>query len=154
MRIVAILFLVGLFFSASSTQTQSKDDEGELWRIESEIARLQQQNDTALAKFLADDWVCACAKGFFSKKDLIERVKHNFEAHQNGPNPYKIEKKNMKVYVFGDTAVVSYIKEYRQTPDTAKFFDEDDTDVFTRDASGWHLRLTKTSPVPSQGASN
>jgi hypothetical protein len=47
------------------------------------------------------------------------------------------------VRVFGDTAVVTYIKEYRQTPDTSKFFNEDDTDVFTRDASGWHLRYTR-----------
>jgi ketosteroid isomerase-like protein len=81
-------------------------------------------------------------------------VKHNFEAHENGPSPYTLEKKNMKVHLFGDMAVVTYIKEYRQAPDTTKFFDEDDTDVFTRDASGWHLRLTKISPVPPQTASN
>ena len=58
----------------------------------------------------------------------------------------------MKVYVFRDTAVVTYIKEYRQKPDTTEFSDEDDTDVFTRDASGWHLRFTKTSPVLAQAA--
>jgi hypothetical protein len=45
-------------------------------------------------------------------------VKQNFVTHGNGPNPYKIEKKNMRVDLFGDTAVVTYIKEYRQTVDT------------------------------------
>jgi ketosteroid isomerase-like protein len=153
MRIVAALSLVGLCFSVSGIQAQSNNDEKELRKIEGETARLEQQNDTALAKFLADDWVCACARGL-SKKEFIENVKHNFEAHENGPSPYTLEKKNMKVHLFGDTAVVTYIKEYRQAPDTTKFFDEDDTDVFTRDASGWHLRLTKISPVPPQTASN
>ena len=49
----------------------------------------------------------------------------------------------MKVHLFSDSAVVTYIKEYRQTPDTTDFVDEDHTDVFTRDAPGWHLCLTK-----------
>ena len=49
----------------------------------------------------------------------------------------------MRVDLFGDTTVVTYIKECRQTSDTTKFFDEDDTDVLTRDPHGWRLRLTK-----------
>ncbi len=153
MRIVAALSRVGLFFPAPAVQAQSKDDEKDLRKIEDETARLEQRNDTAVAKFLADDWVCACAREL-SKKEFVENVKHNLEAHENGINPYTIEKKNMKVHLFGDTAVVTYIKEYRQTPDTTNFFDEDHTDVFTRDASGWRLRLTKISPVPAQAASN
>lgn len=153
MRIVAVLFLVGLFFSASDVRAQSTNDDKELRKIESETARLEQQNDSALAKFLADDWVCCGARGL-SKKEFVENVKRNLETRENGINPYTIEKKNMKVHLFGDTAVVTYIKEYRQTPDTTKFFDEDDTDVFTRDASGWHLRFTKVSPAPVQAASN
>ncbi len=59
----------------------------------------------------------------------------------------------MRVDLFGDTAVVTYIKEYRQTADTTKFFDEDDTDVFTRSAEGWRLRLTKISPAPVEPTS-
>ncbi len=54
----------------------------------------------------------------------------------------------MRVDLFGDTAVVTYFKEYRQTPDPAKFFDEDVTDVFTKSFSGWHLRFTKVGAVP------
>lgn len=153
MRIVAILFLVGLFLSASEVRAQSTNDEKELRKIESETARLERQNDSALAKFLADDWVCVGSRGL-SKKEFVENVKRNLETHKNGINPYTIEKRDMKIHLFGDTAVVTYIKEYRQTPDTTKFFDEDDTDVFTRDASGWHLRLTKISPAPAQATSN
>jgi hypothetical protein len=84
----------------------------------------------------------------------VENVKRNLATHENGVNPYTIEKKNMQINVFGDTAVVSYVKEYRQNADASRFFDEDDTNVFTRDSSGWHLRLTKISPVPIEPASN
>ena len=144
MRTVGIFLLAGIFFSTSSVQGQTAEEK-ELRRIEAETARLEQQNDTSLAKFLADDWVCVGARTL-SKKEFIENVKRNLDTHENGVNPYTIEKKQVQVHVFGDTAVVTLIKEYRQTPDTTKFFAEEDTDVFTRDASGWHLRFTKISP--------
>jgi hypothetical protein len=41
-----------------------------------------------------------------------EAVRANFVSHGNGPSPVTIEKKNMAVYLFGVTAVVTYIKEY------------------------------------------
>jgi len=103
---------------------------------------------------LAEDWICLSAKKVLSKAEFQENVKRNFVTHDNGPNPYTIEKKNMRVDLFGDTAVVTYIKEYRQTADTTKGFSEDDTDVFTRDTRGWRLRLTKVSPVQRETAAN
>jgi hypothetical protein len=102
---------------------------------------------------LADDWVFISRK-VLSKSEFQQNVKSNFASHAKGPSPYTIEKKNMRVDLFGDTAVVTYIKEYRQRADTTKFFDEDDTDVFTRSSEGWRLRLTKASPIPSEPASN
>jgi hypothetical protein len=160
MRIIVAFVIAGILFPASPLQAQISE-ENELRRIETEIARLEQQNDPALAKFLADDWVCVGTRGL-SKKEFIEKVKflkysetHVFKLYpqQEGSSPY-IEKKNLTVHVFWDTAVVTYIKKYRQSLDVTKFFDEDDTDIFTRDASGWHLRLTKISPVQAQTASN
>jgi ketosteroid isomerase-like protein len=106
-----------------------------------------------LAKYLADDWVCVGPR-HLCKAEFLQNVQHNLDTHENGVNPYTIEKKNLQVRVFGDTAVVTYIKENRQTPDTSKLFNEDDTDVFTRDASGWHLHYTRIYPVQSQSASN
>ena len=98
---------------------------------------------------LADDWVCVVEGGkkALSKAQFQQNVKHNFAAQDKGPSPYTIDKKNMRVDLFGGTAVVTYFKEYRQAPDTTKFFDEDITDVFTKSSSGWHLRFTKVSPV-------
>jgi Domain of unknown function (DUF4440) len=153
MRIIAPFMVAGILLFASSNQAQTSDEK-ELRRIEGETARLEQQNDTSLAKFLADDWVCVGPAKSISKTEFIQNVRHNLDAHENGINPYAIEKKNVLVRVFRDTAVVTYIKEYRQTPDTSKGFAEDDTDVFMRDTSGWHLRFTKISPVQTQSASN
>ena len=41
------------------------------------------------------------------KKDFIANVKSNLDTHENGINPYTIEKRNLVVRVFGDTAVVT-----------------------------------------------
>ena len=149
MRNVAFLFaLAGLLTIGASAQLQNSSkaqDESELRRIESEAAKFEQQNDSSMADLLADDWVLLGTK-VLTKTELL---KQNFAAH-NGPNPYTIEKKNMRVDLFGDTAVVTYIKEYRQTADTTKVYDEDSADVFTRSSKGWRLRLTKVSPAQAK----
>ena len=152
MRKAAFLFAVaGLLTIGASAQLQNSSkaqDESELRRIEAETAKSEQQNASSTTDLLADDWVGLGAK-VLTKSELQANVKQNFVAH-NGPNPYTIEKKNMRVDLFGDTAVVTYIKEYRQTPDTTKVYDEDNTDVFTRTSKGWRLRLTKVSPAPAK----
>lgn len=58
----------------------------------------------------------------------------------------------MQVHLFGDIAVVTYIKEYGQTADTLQFFDEDDTDVFKRSARGWLVQFSKNTPAPKTPA--
>ncbi|HKW63912.1 MAG TPA: nuclear transport factor 2 family protein [Candidatus Acidoferrum sp.] len=151
----ALVFLAfaGLFavlsFARSQKESRAQEEQA-LRKIEAQTAQFEQQNDTSKMGALADDWVCVVdgGKEAVSKAELQQNVKHNFAQHDNGPSPYTIEKKNMRVYFFGNTAVVSYIKEYRQAPDTTKFFDEDDTDVFTRSFGGWHLRFTKIAPAP------
>jgi ketosteroid isomerase-like protein len=154
MRISAALLIAGLLSITPSIQCQvASSDEQALRKIEAETTSLEQQSNPALEKFLSDDWVCAGSRAL-SKKQFIENVKRNFATHESGVNPYTIEKQNMQIHVFGDTAVVIYVKEYRQTPDTTRFFNEDDTDVFTRTPTGWLLRFTKISPVHSQSASN
>ena len=148
---------IGLFLATPSLETQNviqSVDEKELRGIETETAKLEQPNDSALANFFAKDWICVGPTRVLSKTEFVESIKHNFVTHENGVSPYTIEKKNVQVRVFGDTAVVTYIKEYRQNPDTTKFFNEDDTDVFTREAVGWRLRFTKVVPVQTQSAPN
>ena len=149
-KIVALLGAAGLFVALAFAQNQSAaraKDEQSLRKIESETADLEQQNDSSKMGALADDWV------YLGRKVLSKSEFEQSLARNSAPAPYTIEKKNMRVDLFGDTAVVTYIKEYRQTADNTKFFDEDDTDVLTRSSVGWRLRLTKIAPAPPQPAS-
>lgn len=66
-----------------------------------------------MAALLADDWV-GIGKRVLSKRDFEEAVKSNFIVHGSGRSPYTIQKKNMQVYLFGNTAGVTFIKEYRK----------------------------------------
>jgi ketosteroid isomerase-like protein len=155
LKSVLILF-VGLLVTEpfARGQSASATDEQVLRGIEVETARFEQQNDPAIAKYFADDWVCVGQRRTLSKKEFVENVKQNLATHENGVNPYSIEKKNLQVHIFGNTAVVTYEKEYRQTPDTTKGFSEDETDVFVRDAGRWRVRFTKIAPLQMQTASN
>jgi hypothetical protein len=149
--------LIGFFLvppALKSRATPPSAAEQALRGIETEIARLEQLNDSTFAKFFAKDWICLGPSRVLSNSEFVENVRLNFITHERGVNPCRIEKKNMQAHVFGDAAVVTYVKEYRQTRDTTKFFNEDDTDVFTREAGAWRLRFTKVVPVPTQAAAN
>ena len=110
MRNLALLFVAtGVLTIGAFTQLQSSSkaqDETELRRIESETAKFEQQNDSKWTALLADDWILLGNKTSLTKTDLQANVKQNFAAH-NGPNPYTIEKKEVRVDLFGDTAVVT-----------------------------------------------
>jgi hypothetical protein len=112
------------------------------------VKRLFFRSLVASLVLFASDFVSA-GRNVMSKQQLEDAVRSNFVGHGNAPSPVTIEKKNMVVYLFGDTAVVTYIKEYRQTRDTTKFSDEDITDVFKRGTTGWLLQFSKFSPVAS-----
>jgi Domain of unknown function (DUF4440) len=153
MRNVALLFVaMGVLTIGAFAQLQNSSkaqDESELRRIESESGKFEQENDSKWTDLLADDWIFLGGTKVLTKSELQANVKQNFAAH-NGPNPYTIEKNNMRVDLFGDTAVVTYIKEYRQKADTTKVYDQDNTDVFTRSSKVWRLRLTKVSDAPTK----
>src|SRR5215467_6525622 len=152
-----LLVFVAIFtvIALPSDPRATTQDEQQLRQIEATTGKGEQQNDASMMSLFANDWVAATSAGnkVMSKKEFEANVKSNLVAHGNGPSPYTIEKKEMTVYLFGDTAVVIYIKEYRQTSDPSKFFDEDDTDVFNRNANGWLLQFSKISPAPKTPAS-
>jgi hypothetical protein len=153
-KLHVLLLLLGTLTAVavkSSPQATESQDEQALRQIEVTTAKGEQQNDVSMMRLFASDFVSA-GKNVMSKQQLEEAVRSNFVSHGNGPSPVTIEKKNMVVYLFGDTAVVTYIKEYRQTRDTTKFFDEDYTDVFKRGAQGWLLQFSKLSPLENHAA--
>jgi hypothetical protein len=76
-------------------QSASATDEQVLRGIEVETARFESHNDPAIAKYFADDWVCVGQRRTLSKKEFVENVKQNLATHENGVNPYTVEKKNL-----------------------------------------------------------
>ena len=151
MRRTIVLFgavgVLGIAAMAHSQKGANPQDEPQLRKIEAATGQFEQQNDSSKMDLLGDDWVSAGNGKVISEKQFKKNANGNFAAHGNGPNPYTIEKRDMQVYLFGDTAVVTYIKEYRQTPDTTTVFDEDITDVFTRSPKGWLWQFSKSYPV-------
>jgi ketosteroid isomerase-like protein len=110
----------------------------------SEAGLPSPQSHQTKRKFFADDYIAAGVR-VLTKKQFEENVKQNFATHENGINPYTIEKKNMQIYIFGDTAVATYLKEYRQIGESPHAFTEDDTDILTRGPNGWAIRMTRLS---------
>lgn len=156
MTIFLRFFLSSILFATFTGKDRSSPvsaQEQELRRLEFELARLEQQNDSAISKILAEDWICVGPRTL-SKQEFLENVKRNLATHENGVKPYTITKENIVIHIFEETAVVTSLKTYRQTPDTTKGFSEDDTDVFTHGAGGWLLRFSRIAPVQQQAASN
>jgi hypothetical protein len=152
MEIVPMALVALSLVTGWSGRCAAIPDAEQLRRIELETAVLEQKSDVSIAEYLGKDWVCDGAKRL-GKTEFIQNVKQNFATHPDGVNPYTIEKKNIEVHLFGETAVVTYVKEYRQVPDGAKGFAEEDTDVFTHDTAGWLLRFTKIMPARAQSRS-
>jgi hypothetical protein len=101
---------MGLFLVPPSRKSQAAPpsaDEQAFRVIATEIAELEQQNDSTFAKFFAKDRICLGPTRVLSKSEFVENVRLNFVTHERGVNPYTAEKKNMQVHVFGDTAVVT-----------------------------------------------
>src|SRR5215471_18264754 len=113
MRGCLILFFafgtLALDAMAQSSRVTNPQDEQQVRRLEAETGQFEQGNDLAMMALLADDWVGVANGNVLSKADLERGLKSNSSRHGNGPNPYTIEKKNLVVYQFGDTAVVTYV---------------------------------------------
>jgi ketosteroid isomerase-like protein len=143
-----VLMTLAAVTAAYSRQETENPDEQRIREIEAATAKGEQQNDVSMMGLYAEGFLFS-GKKVISKEQLEKNVKDNFVAHDNGPSPFTIDKKNMQIYLFGDVAVVTYIKEYRQTRDTTRFFAEDETDVFKRAPHGWLIQFSKSSPAAS-----
>jgi hypothetical protein len=156
-RMLILLFALGVIAVdalAQSTRSPTSQDEAQIRKIEAEAGQFEQANDLSIMKLLADDWVGSADGKVISRADLESGVKRNLSAHGNGPNPYTVQKKNLVVFLFHDTAVVTYTKEYRQMADPTKVHDEDITDVFVRSPEGWLWQFSKVAPVAAKSATD
>src|SRR5467141_2043217 len=86
-----LLVVFGSWFAVSAKSS----DEADILRIETQTTVGEQQNDISMMHLFADDYIAAGVK-VLTKKQFEANVKQNFATHENGMNPYKIEKKNMQ----------------------------------------------------------
>jgi ketosteroid isomerase-like protein len=137
--------------AGNSPQTVKSQDEQQLRQIEATTAKCEQQNDASMMSLFADDFVVS-GKKVLSKQQVEEAVRNNLVAHGNGPSPYTIKKKNMQVYLFGDTAVVTYIRSIgrHQIPRSSS---TRMTPMSSEGSKGWLLQFSKVSPAAFTSAS-
>jgi hypothetical protein len=156
--ILAITFSAGLLTVTALAHNQSSpkqanpknavktQDEETLQQMENAFSNSEEQN-SSFGDAIADDWVGLSSNGReTSKAKFAEELERNRVQH-NGPNPYTVQRKNMRTDLFGDTAVVTYVREYHQKKDDSKIHADDFTDVFTRTPSGRKLRFTKVEVI-------
>ena len=128
--------------TARNSESAAQDLES-LRHKEADYLRAEMENNPALAgSVLAEDYVGIRADGTSTTR---AEVLQNLSAHQGSPEPYTIGAANMREYLFGDTACVTYTKIYTVTGRT-QTFRENLLHIFTKRKGVWHLQVS--SPIP------
>jgi hypothetical protein len=127
----------------SGAEAQHSDTETVI-QIEKDLLRVRLTTDPeaveAVGKVLADDWVnLEPNRRGPGKAEMME-----FLHHRSGqPLPSSLQNQDLQVFLFGNTAVVTYFQGDTAKPE--KHF-VDVADVFIKDGGTWKLRLTRSSP--------
>ena len=70
--------------------------------------------------------------------------------HRGELQPYSAQQQDLQVFLFGSTAVATYVEEDTAKPDQHLLWGNklqtDATDVFVKDGGIWKLRLSRGSP--------
>lgn len=134
--------------ATSGTETQRSDTES-LIQIEKDLFKAHWTSDPEVVemvdKVFADDWVNLepdrRGPGKPEMMDLLHRLYRDKNAF---PKPYPdMQQRDLQVFLFGNTAVATYLYEDTAKPDQHP---ADVTDVFVKDSGTWKLRLTRASP--------
>jgi ketosteroid isomerase-like protein len=139
--------------TAHSTSAAVADDEQQLRALEADLAKAEFDAEMA-KRVLADDFVAISGAGKsrheIGKKESVENVQGGAERRGGQPPPYEVVPTEVEVHIFGNTAVVVLVKEYHGLQGEAKgqIAKAAVTDVFTKSAGVWQLRLARNMPVP------
>ena len=99
-----------------------------------------------LQRVLADDFVNLVPRGVGpGKAELIA----NLRSKAGQASPYRLETKDMRVYVLGDTAVAAYEKLYI-AKENENIAHEQTTHVFTKDHGVWTMRIARATVCPDE----
>lgn len=135
----------GIPAPAASNSDSSAQDLDSLRRKEADYLRAEMESNPALAgSVLAEDYVGIRADGTSTTKAEVLR---NLSAHQGSPEPYTIGAADMREYLFGDTACVTYTKIYTLNG-RAQSYKENLMHIFTKRKGVWRLQVS--SPIPQE----
>lgn len=117
-----------------------------LRQLETEYLRAETEGSPALAsKVLAGDFVGIRGDGGSNTKaDVLQSLT------RRSP-PIGIRETNMREYLFGDTACVTYTKIYT-APGKAQSYSENLLHVFTKRNGVWRLQLSSPIPEPKHSS--
>lgn len=148
MRLLAALLLVwGLLNFSPGLRAQSSDEE-QIKSVEMELAAAEHRSESApFKKTMADDWMTVTPEGRVLHRDDVVQ---NLMAHEGERMPYIVKLVDLRVDVFGDTAVASCTREYHGVSGEAKgkVTRESVVDVYTKTTNGWKMRYKKAVPMP------
>lgn len=120
----------------------SQKDEQQIQQIEAELLKGEMNSDPAVfEKILADDCLNLPAGPDFTKIKLVEGVRKS----QGQAPPYTATVEDMHVYILGDIAIATYLKEYAVRANPSQVDRQDLTDVFIRSAGTWKLKISRSS---------
>ena len=144
---VAILLLSSLLCFSPELRAQTSDQE-QIKSVEMELAAAEHRSDSApFKKVMADDWMTVTQEGRVLHRDDVVQ---SLVEHEGERTPYIVKLVDLRVDVFGDTAVASCTREYHGVSGEAKgkVMRESVVDVFTKTTSGWKMRYKKAVPLP------
>ncbi len=128
---------------ASSPQTDTQS----IIQTETDLFTAKMNSDPeVIGRALADDWVNMTPTGRgWGKAELTEHLRQ----HSGERPPYTAQQQSLEVFLFGDTAVATYVEVDTAKPDAnlpTKTLQIDLTDVFVKTDGKWKLRMSRASP--------
>ena len=140
MRVLICLFLALVVSPIARAQST---DEQDIRSAELAIAAAEGRNDSGpFKKYIADDWLTVTPDGRVTHKEDVVR---DIAEHEGQIKPYFAKLTDLRVDIFGDTAVATFVREYHGTSGEAKgkVMSGQVVDVFTKSGGTWRLRYTK-----------
>jgi ketosteroid isomerase-like protein len=128
------------------TKTQRSATES-IVQIEKDLFKAKMTSDPEMIdKFVADDWVNYSPDGLSSRKSELMEI---LRQHPGKLPPFVGRQEDLKVFLFGDTAVAVYVEVDTAKPGENLPFSTlqtDATDVFVKAGGEWKLRMSRGSP--------
>ena len=134
----------------TSTGEESQKDEPQILQLEAEMLKGEMNSDPVVfEKILAHDCLHLPAGPDLTKAKLVQGIRKS----QGQVPPYTAREEEMNVYMLGDTAIVTYVKEYAVRANPSQIDRQDLTDVFVKSTGTWKLKISRATHQRTEGSS-